>query len=392
MWINYDLARALENLARREEAIRYFTAARSLRPETAHELAHALEKKGEVAEAIGVFEDLRRLRPANGRHLGCLGLALKKQGRSQEAGAILEAAAAANREAIRLRPDDAFAHFSLAFALEEQGKRDEAIAAYRTAIRFQPDYANAHSGLGYLLSGGKREYGAAAAEFREVIRLRPDDADAHTCLGNALYWQGKLGEAIAAYRAAIRVQPDHAKAHHGLGWALEVQGKRDEAIAAYRTAIRFQPDYDGGHNSLAWAMAKNPDCSARERSEALEHARRAVALSPKEGSFHNTLALAEYRAGHWPESIAAAERSIALLKGVDASNWFFLAMALWQRGEKDRARSEFDRAVAWTKKNDPKNAELLAFWREAAALLGRPGPGAAPLLDLPADIFAPEDR
>jgi hypothetical protein len=67
-------------------------------------------------------------------------------------------------------------------------------------------------------------------------------------------------------------------------------------------------------------------------------------------------------------------------------------MALWQRGEKDRARSEFDRAVAWTKKNDPKNAELLAFWREAAALLGRPGPGAAPLLDLPADIFAPEDR
>jgi hypothetical protein len=64
-------------------------------------------------------------------------------------------------------------------------------------------------------------------------------------------------------------------------------------------------------------------------------------------------------------------------------------MALWQRGEKDRSRSFFDRAVAWTKKNDPKNAELLAFWREAAELLGRPGPGAAPLPDLPADVFAP---
>ncbi len=46
VWINYDLAIALEKLARREEAIRYYTAARSLRPETAHELAHALENEG----------------------------------------------------------------------------------------------------------------------------------------------------------------------------------------------------------------------------------------------------------------------------------------------------------------------------------------------------------
>ena len=65
-------------------------------------------------------------------------------------------------------------------------------------------------------------------------------------------------------------------------------------------------------------MASNPNCSAQGRSEALEHARQAVAIRPEEGRFHNTLALAEYRApGHWAESIAAAERSIALLKGVD---------------------------------------------------------------------------
>jgi len=392
VWINYDLAVALEKLARREEAIRYYTAARSLRPETAHELAHALQAKGETDEAIGVFEDLRRLRPGNGRHLGCLGKALKNQGRSQEAGAILEAAAAANREAIRLRPDDAYAHFSLGFTLEQQGKPDEGIAAFRTAIRIQPDYANAHNNLASALER-QGKFDEAIAEYRTAIRIQPDDADTHTDLGTRLYWQGKLDEAIAEYRAAIRVQPDHVKAHHGLGWALERQGKVVEAIAEYRIDIRIQPDYDWGHNSLAWALAKPRDRSSRERSEALEHARRAVALSPKEGTFHNTLALAEYRAGHWAESITAAEQSIALTKGVDASNWFFLAMALWQRGEKDRSRSYFDRAVAWTKKNDPKNAELLAFWREAAGLLGQPGPSAAvPLPDLPAEPFAPRDR
>ena len=122
VWINYDLAVALEKLARREEAIRYYTAARSLRPDTAHELAHAMHNKGEVDEAIAVFGDLRRLRPGNGRHLGCLGRALNARGRSQEAGAILEAAVAANREAVRIRPDDASAHFSLGFALVMTGE------------------------------------------------------------------------------------------------------------------------------------------------------------------------------------------------------------------------------------------------------------------------------
>jgi len=165
----------------------------------------------------------------------------------------------------------------------------------------------------------------------------------------------------------------------------------DEAIADYRTTIRIRPNYANAPNDLAWAIVKKPDRSDRERSEALEHARQAVALSPKAGSLQNTLALAEYRAGHWAESIAAAERSIALTKGVDATNWFFLAMALWQQGVKDRSRWFFEQAVSWTKENHPENADLPAIWSEAAKLLGQPGPSAAaaPLADLPADPFAP---
>ena len=147
VWINYDLARSLEKLARRDEAIRYYTAARSLRPETAHELAHTLGYKGEREEEIAIFQDLRRLRPGSGRHLGCLGRALQGQGRSREAAAVLEAAAAANRDAVRKRPDDAYAHFSLGFALFITGKTDQAIAEYKSAIRIQPDDATFHDNL-----------------------------------------------------------------------------------------------------------------------------------------------------------------------------------------------------------------------------------------------------
>ena len=106
VWVNYALGTVLEKLSRRDEAIRFYTAARSIRPETAHELAHALEKRGESDEAIAVFRDLKRLRPGNVKHLGCLGQVLKAKGLSREADETLEAAVAAGREAIRLKPDD----------------------------------------------------------------------------------------------------------------------------------------------------------------------------------------------------------------------------------------------------------------------------------------------
>src|SRR5262249_47662760 len=52
VWVNYFLARALEQVGSRAEAIRFYAAARAIRPESAHQLAHALQSSGETAEAI----------------------------------------------------------------------------------------------------------------------------------------------------------------------------------------------------------------------------------------------------------------------------------------------------------------------------------------------------
>ncbi len=152
VWINYILAECLERLARREEAIRYYIAAKSLRPETAHSLAHALTQKGETDEAIAVFEDLVRLRPKDGRHLACLGIALKSRGRTEEAKRVLNSATSALRASVLLKPDLPNAHFELGFALHEQGKLDEAIVEYQlAALRLKPEYAKAHGNLGRVL-------------------------------------------------------------------------------------------------------------------------------------------------------------------------------------------------------------------------------------------------
>ncbi len=62
VWVNYDLAQVLQRRSRRDEAIRFYTVARSIRPETAYELALLLEKRGDFVEALAVFQDLARLR------------------------------------------------------------------------------------------------------------------------------------------------------------------------------------------------------------------------------------------------------------------------------------------------------------------------------------------
>lgn len=56
----------------------------------------------------------------------------------------------------------------------------------------------------------------------------------------------------------------------------------------------------------------------------------------------------------WTEAIAAMQKREAI--GVrDAYSWFYLAMADWQLGHKDKARQSYDRAVEWMKKNCPQN-------------------------------------
>jgi len=58
-----------------------------------------------------------------------------------------------------------------------------------------------------------------------------------------------------------------------------------------------------------------------------------------------------------------------LRKGGNSFAWFFLAMADWRPGEKDKSREWFDRAVQSTDKNEPTNEELRRFRAQAAEWL-----------------------
>jgi len=374
VWLNFDLALCLERLARREEAIRYYMAARSLRPETAHDLAHALETKGETDQAIGLFRDLARLRPKEGGHLVCLGAALQSRGRSQEAKVVLDSAIAASRAAIRLKPDLFGARATLGSALHHQGKFSEAIAAYRETLRLKPDFWQVHNNLGAALRDqGKLD--EAIAAYREAVRLKRDNPEAHHNLGVNLAEQGKLDEAIAEFREALRLKPGNPEAHNNLGSALANQGKLEQAIAACREALRLKPDYPDAHNNLGFALANQG-----KLEQAIAACREALRLKPDYPDAHNYLGIALANQGKLEEAIAEYREALRLKPDL----WLahnILGIALAHQGKLVEATDEYREALrlkpdAFEVHNNLGNAlarqgkldEAIAEFREALRL------------------------
>jgi serine/threonine-protein kinase len=265
-WVNSVLAESLDFFShppRLQEAIRYYTAARALRPKNLIVLLNlgwALRGVGRLDESIAVSREALRLKPDFLKARANLADALEAKGEGDEAIAV-------GREGVRLLPDSPKAHLNLGLSLEHQGQRKAAIGEYREAIRIEPTYFAAHTNLGVVLSQ-MGDQDAAIAEHRAAIRIMDgwiakhpeairtiaeEYALARTNLGNDLREKGLLDEAIAECREALRLQKDYPVAHNNLGYALAAKGQLHEAIAEYREALRLKPDLILARNNLAVA-------------------------------------------------------------------------------------------------------------------------------------------
>jgi Flp pilus assembly protein TadD len=112
-----------------------------------------------------------------------------------------------------------------------------------------------------------------------------------------------------------------------------------QAIADYTQALELKPDAPLLCNNLAWLLATCPDPKFRDTRRAVELAKKAAELDPKQGYFWSTLGTAHYRVGEWKDGIDALKKADELLQGEMFSfNAFFLAMAHWQLVQKDEAR------------------------------------------------------
>jgi tetratricopeptide (TPR) repeat protein len=180
------------------------------------------------------------------------------------------------------------------------------------------------------------------------------------------------GQAAECYRRAVAHEPPDVALLNELAWLLA------DCPDALRRAVAHEPPDVALLNELAWLLADCPDAAGRRPSEAVALARQAVARAPDTGKYWNTLGVAAYRAGDWPAAAAALSRSTELRQGGDALDWYFLAMCNHRLGKEPRAGEWYDRAAAWLENHGPPDEDLFRAAQEAAKLLGRPAPAAAP--------------
>jgi Flp pilus assembly protein TadD len=148
--------------------------------------------------------------------------------------------------------------FAAALAHQQAGRVEAAIAAYRRLLALRPDLPEAQFNLGVALARLGR-FEEAAGQFRRAIALRPDYMAAHNNLGTALRELGRPEEAEAAFRAVVRLAPALPQAHFNLGNAMKALGRADAAETCYRSALALKPDYHDATFNLATLLLAQGD-------------------------------------------------------------------------------------------------------------------------------------
>jgi serine/threonine protein kinase/tetratricopeptide (TPR) repeat protein len=253
--------------------------------------------------------------------------------------------------------------------------------AYPPAVPADPKEMHVQVDLGDLVAGEK---------YNLILAFLPLHAEAYFQRGMVHLRLYRTQQAISDFTMALTLKADHAGAYYQRALLHARQRRATQAIADFarstalgagnRAAFGVRErgwNTAGDHNSLAWVLATHADPKLRDPVGAMAMAKIAVELSPKVGTYWNTLGAAQYRAGDWKGAIAALNKSMELDNGGSADDFFFLAMACERLGQKEHAQKWYKQAAQWVEKNgqtlakDPPHVEeLRRFSDEAAEVLG----------------------
>jgi len=132
------------------------------------------------------------------------------------------------------------------------------------------------------------------------------------------------------------------------------------------------PENANALNDASWAVVRMPGADAAAYQRALRQAEAACRLATS-AAYLNTLGVAYYRVGKYPEALATLAKSLpGHSKGVDANDLYFLAMCHYRLGKAAKAREYFEQAKASHQRNAAQSEDLKQFRKEAETLLGQP--------------------
>jgi len=255
--VHNDLANALSQRGKIEEAVEHYRRAIELRPDDAYaysNLGACYGNLGRYEEAIDVLNKAIKYDPLLANAYSNLGYVCGKAGLDEKE---LEA----YKAAIKVKPTSFEGHYNLGCAYEKQERLAEAIKEYKEALKLRPDSAKAHYNLGIVYFKNERPAEAIEA-YKRAIEIEPSYAEAYSNLGGVYGQMGRTTEAIKVFRQLIKIDPNSYKGYSNLGVTYTQLGKWPEAIEAFKQAVKIKPDYAKGHLNLGLAYVNIGDKNA----------------------------------------------------------------------------------------------------------------------------------
>jgi tetratricopeptide (TPR) repeat protein len=134
----------------------------------------------------------------------------------------------------------------------QKGDLTCAAAAFKQALRMEPRLAEAHFDLG-LVRQSQKQSAAAISEFRLALENDPALVQAHCALGSSL---SDPTEAEGEFRKALTANPQLVCALDGLAQVLVKERRYDAAMDCWRQALHIEPDAPDMQLAFATATYK----------------------------------------------------------------------------------------------------------------------------------------
>jgi tetratricopeptide (TPR) repeat protein len=172
------------------------------------------------------------------------------------------------REAIRLKPDNLFAHYKLGLAYVEAGRYAEGEATCEGALAItrgkQPgefDLSNLLTCLGEAkFRLGKDD--EAINAFKRVAEMNPKIFDVQIRLAHSLIRKGANDEAISVLQECLTLEPKNANVPYILAGVYLTQGHLDGVIPNLKSAIKLDSNFAAAYFALGMAYSSIGDKQA----------------------------------------------------------------------------------------------------------------------------------
>ncbi len=327
----------------------------------------------------------------------------------------LNCAVASFKQALRLEPRLAEAHFDLGLVRQNQQQPAAAITEFRLALEYDPALLEAHCALGSSLSDpaeaeaefGKalaanpqlicaldgmaqvlvkeRRYDAAIDDWRQALKIQPDTPDLELALATATYKSAKarqadglpaldgagVADAIRILTDLLKTHPDITAAYFALGNIYANERRDREAADEYQEVTRRNPN-----DTVALAAQVKALIDASAYTEALAPARDYVRRKPNDPSGHVMLGTVYQQLGEYAKAEPELELGAARAPD-DFEARYQLGLVLARMGKPDRALPQLQKAIALKPGDRPAQYQLVAVLRslgqtqQAAQLVGQ---------------------